>query len=287
MLATFLHWIVLKCVCLSLAIYLYIIYLLSIISIYLLTIFVFLYLCLCCCHYFVTSSCLTLWNPMDYSLPGSSSMGFSRQEYKNGLLCPTSRGSSPPRDWTWVCCITDRFFTAEPPGKSISASIIFPSPSISIYHWSIYPYLRMCVCLYVFMCVCVYYLSILVSDDHLFHVKCWDKWVYFLSFFFNLNLFILIGGYLLYNIVLVLPYINMNAPRVYTCSPSWTPLSPPSPYHPSGSSQCTSPEHPVSCMEPGLAIHFLYDIIHVSMLRLDLYLFWFTNAFNRHFSIFV
>ena len=37
------------------------------------------------------------------------------------------------------------------------------------------------------------------------------------------------------------------------------------PNHPSGSSQCTSPEHPVSCIEPGLAIHFTYDIIHVSM----------------------
>ena len=27
---------------------------------------------------------------------------------------------------------------------------------------------------------------------------------------------------------------------------------PPSPYHPSGSSQCTSPKHPVLCIEPGL-----------------------------------
>ena len=71
--------------------------------------------------------------------------------------------------------------------------------------------------------------------------------------------------YLLYNIVLVLPYINMNPPRVYTCSPSWTPLPPPSPYHPSGSSQCTSPKHPVSCIEPGLAICFFYDSKHVSM----------------------
>ena len=42
-------------------------------------------------------------------------------------------------------------------------------------------------------------------------------------------------------------------------------LPPPSPYHPSGSSQCTSPQLPVSCIEPGLAIHFLYDIIHVLM----------------------
>ena len=40
---------------------------------------------------------------------------------------------------------------------------------------------------------------------------------------------------------------------------------PPSSYHPSGSSQCTSPKHPVSCIKPGLATHFIYDIIHVSM----------------------
>ena len=37
------------------------------------------------------------------------------------------------------------------------------------------------------------------------------------------------------------------------------------PYPPSGSSQCTSPKHTVSCIEPGLATHFIHDIIHVSM----------------------
>ena len=57
----------------------------------------------------------------------------------------------------------------------------------------------------------------------------------------------------------------MNPPQVYMCSPSWTLLPPPSPYHPSGSSQCTSPKHPVSCIEPGLATHFIHDILHVSM----------------------
>ena len=69
----------------------------------------------------------------------------------------------------------------------------------------------------------------------------------------------------LYNIVLVLPYIKMNPPQAYTCSPSWILLPPPSPYHPSGSSQCTSPKHPVSCIEPGLATRFIYDITHISM----------------------
>ena len=47
--------------------------------------------------------------------------------------------------------------------------------------------------------------------------------------------------------------------------PILTPLPTSLPYHPSGSSECTSPKHPVSCIEPGLAIHFIYDIIHVSM----------------------
>ena len=57
----------------------------------------------------------------------------------------------------------------------------------------------------------------------------------------------------------------MNLPQVYMCSPSWTLLHPPSPFHPSGWSQCTSPKHPVSCIEPGLATHFIHDILHVSM----------------------
>ena len=64
------------------------------------------------------------------------------------------------------------------------------------------------------------------------------------SFFFSFFIYF----FLLYNIVLVLPYINMHPPWVYTCSPSWTSLPPPSPYHPSGSSQCTSPKLPVSCV---------------------------------------
>ena len=57
----------------------------------------------------------------------------------------------------------------------------------------------------------------------------------------------------------------MNPPQVYMCSPSWTLLPPPSPYPPSGSSPCTRPQHPVSCIEPELATRFIHDILHVSM----------------------
>ena len=80
-------------------------------------------------------------------------------------------------------------------------------------------------------------------------------------FFFNFNLYFI----LLYNTVLVLAYIDMNLPRVYMSSQTWTPLPPPTSHHPSGSSPCTSPKHPASCIEHRLAIHFLHDSIHVSM----------------------
>ena len=63
-----------------------------------------------------------------------------------------------------------------------------------------------------------------------------------------------------------LPYIDMHQPWVYMCSSSWSPLPPPSSSHPSGSSQWTSPEHPVLCIEPKLEIYSTYDNIHVSKL---------------------
>ena len=40
---------------------------------------------------------------------------------------------------------------------------------------------------------------------------------------------------------------------------------PPTPYHLFGSCPCTSPKHPVSCIEHRLAIRFLPDSIHVSI----------------------
>ena len=55
--------------------------------------------CFCCC-YLVINSCLTLCNPKDYSLPGSSLYGISRQEYWSGLPFPSpgvflTEGSNP------------------------------------------------------------------------------------------------------------------------------------------------------------------------------------------------
>ena len=113
---------------------------------------------------------------------------------------------------------------------------------------------------------CIFYHSLdkpIILYLFIFYVRATDHPIRFYYFFKKIYYYYYY--FLLYNIVLVLPYINMHPPWVRTCSPSWSPLPPPSPYHPSGSSQCTSPTHPVLCIEPGLAISFLYDIIHVLM----------------------
>ena len=57
----------------------------------------------------------------------------------------------------------------------------------------------------------------------------------------------------------------MNQRWVYMCPPS-CPLPPPFPSHPSELSQCTSFECPLSCIELGLVIYFIYGNIHFSML---------------------
>ena len=91
--------------------------------------------------------------------------------------------------------------------------------------------------------------------------RLWSDYSLIHSFYSLTLLFFFNFIFKLYIIVLVLPNIKMNPPQVYMCSPSWTLLPAPSPFHPSGSSQCTSPKHPVSCIEPGLATRFIHDSV--------------------------
>ena len=76
---------------------------------------------------------------------------------------------------------------------------------------------------------------------------------YFILFYFNRRLITLqyCGGF-----CHTFTWISHGC----TCVPH---PDPPSPSQPSGSSQCTRPEHPVSCIEPGLVIYFTYDIIYM------------------------
>jgi len=59
----------------------------------------------------VAQSCLTLCNPMDCSLPGSTVHGVFQARILEWIAISFSRGTSQTRDWTWVSRIVGRCFT--------------------------------------------------------------------------------------------------------------------------------------------------------------------------------
>ena len=60
---------------------------------------------------------LTLCNPMDYSLPGSSIHGIFQARVLEWVAIPSSRGSSQPRNQTQVSRIVGRHFTVWATGE--------------------------------------------------------------------------------------------------------------------------------------------------------------------------
>ena len=64
----------------------------------------------------VSQFCPTLWDPMDGSAPGlgsgSSFHGVLQARILEWVAIPFSRGSSRPRDRTWVLCTAGRFFNS-------------------------------------------------------------------------------------------------------------------------------------------------------------------------------
>ena len=59
----------------------------------------------------VAQSCQTLCDPMDGNLPGSVVHGIFQARILEWAAISFSRGSSQPRDRTWISCIADRRFT--------------------------------------------------------------------------------------------------------------------------------------------------------------------------------
>ena len=53
-----------------------------------------------------TPSCLTLCDPMDCGLPGSSVHGISQARILVWVAVSFSKGSSWPRDWTHISCVS-------------------------------------------------------------------------------------------------------------------------------------------------------------------------------------
>ena len=54
---------------------------------------------------------MTFWDPVDYSLPGSSFHGIVQVRILEWVAISFSRASSLPRDWTLVSCIASGFCT--------------------------------------------------------------------------------------------------------------------------------------------------------------------------------
>jgi len=58
-----------------------------------------------CNHAKTFQLCLTLWNPMDCSLPGSSVLGILQAKILKWVAMLSSRVYSQPRDWTCISYI--------------------------------------------------------------------------------------------------------------------------------------------------------------------------------------
>ena len=70
---------------------------------------------------------LTLCDPLECSLPGSSVHGIFQARMLEWVVTYFSRGSSPPRDRACISgifCTAGRFFTAEPLGSPLKSNPI-------------------------------------------------------------------------------------------------------------------------------------------------------------------
>ena len=75
------------------------------------------------------SSSVTLWDPMDYSPPGSSVHGILQARILEWVAISFSRWSSQSRDWIPVSFIAGRFFTVWAIRKA-QASLFLPLPHV-------------------------------------------------------------------------------------------------------------------------------------------------------------
>ena len=84
-----------------------------------------------CCY--CVQSCLTLCDPMDFSLPGSSVHVIFQARVLELVAISFSRGSSQPRDCTSISCIS-----------CIGRQILFPLCQLGIY-----TYIYFTICIYI------------------------------------------------------------------------------------------------------------------------------------------
>ena len=142
-------------------------------------------------------------------------------------------------------------------------------------------HLRVCACVCVCVCISYTWFGLVWNTEVILTFLNWFPLIYFLWVWFIFQLFGLIACFLslspnrfyFYFFLILFYYLTLQyciGFAIYQHESTtgihvFPILNPPPSCLPSGSSQCTSPKHPVSCLETGLVTHFIYDIIHVSM----------------------
>ena len=109
----------------------------------------------CCCS--VTQSCLTLWNPMDCSPPGSSVHGISQARTLEWVTVFFSRGSLQPRDGTPFSCI-GRWVLYDWATREAPHTYIYTYMYVCIYNEWVYTRFFNCheMCLYIHTYILAY-----------------------------------------------------------------------------------------------------------------------------------
>ena len=81
----------------------------------------------------VAQSCPTLCNLVDCSLPGSSVHGILQARILEWVAISSSRGSSQPRDWTLISCVTGRCFNLWATCESLYCTLVTYNIILQLY----------------------------------------------------------------------------------------------------------------------------------------------------------
>jgi len=90
--------------------------------------------CMCVCCLAMSNS---LWLPWTVALQAPLSMEFSQARTLEFVAISSSRGSSQPRDWTWVSCKASRFFQFSSVAQScptLCDPMDCSTPGFPVYH---------------------------------------------------------------------------------------------------------------------------------------------------------
>ena len=86
------------------------------------------------------------------SQPGTSVHGILQERILEWVAISFSRGSSRPRDRTWVSCIAGRFFVSEPPGEPRTDIV----KTKNVFLYTVFLYTAFLYTVFIYKCITIY-----------------------------------------------------------------------------------------------------------------------------------